>query len=109
MDRLRDFRFVQQCCRAAAGKAGDRTATMGGELNEARQTYDRLWHEAVSAFEQNSLEFDHHLPDKSNDLRRGLSLALRPSRTVQNSINGFLRQLSETAPGQYFYRPEEFH
>jgi 2'-5' RNA ligase len=82
---------------------------MGGQLNEAQQIYERLWREAVSAFERNELEFDRHLPDKSHDLRRGLSLALRPCRAVQNSINRFLHQLAEAAPGQYFYRPEELH
>jgi len=82
---------------------------MGGKLNEARQTYERLWREAVSALERNDLEFDHHLPDKSHDLRRGLSLAFRPSRSVQAAISPFLQELAGAAPGQYFYRPEEFH
>ena len=53
--------------------------------------------------------WDRHLPDKSRDLRRGLALALRPSRSVQHSIEAFLHQLAAAAPGQYFYRPEEFH
>ena len=82
---------------------------MGGELNGPRQIYERLWQEAVSAFERNDWELDRHLPDKSRDLRRGLSVALRPNRTVQSSINHFLHELSEAAPGQYFYRPEELH
>ena len=34
---------------------------------------------------------------------------LRPDQTVQRSINTFLGELAEAAPGQYFYRPEEFH
>jgi 2'-5' RNA ligase len=42
-------------------------------------------------------------------LRRGLSLALRPCRTVRDAISGFLDQLAAVAPGQYCYRPEEFH
>lgn len=82
---------------------------MGSELNEPRQTYERLWNESVSAFELNKLEFDRHLPDKNQDLRRGLSLALRPCQTVQNAVTELQRQLAEAAPGQYFYRPEEFH
>jgi 2'-5' RNA ligase len=82
---------------------------MDGELNAARQTYERLWNEAVSAFGRNELEFDPHLPHKSRDFRRGLSLALRPSRSVQVSISDFLNKLRAAAPGQYFYRPEELH
>lgn len=82
---------------------------MGNELNEPRQTYERLWREAVSAFERNDLAFDRHLPNKDQDLRRGLSLAFRPSQTVQDSISQFQHQLADAAPGQYFYRPEELH
>ncbi len=82
---------------------------MGSQLSETGQIYERLWNEAIPAFERNDLELDRHLPDKINDLRRGLTLALRPSRAVQASINEFLDKLREVAPGQYFYRPEEFH
>lgn len=82
---------------------------MGDALNETRRTYERLWDEAVAAVEGNALEFDRHLPDKSRDLRRGLSLALRPCRAVQDSISRFLRELAVVAPDQYFYRPEELH
>ncbi len=82
---------------------------MGSELNEARRTYDRLWNGAVPAFERNEFEVNRHLLDRPNDLRRGLSLALRPSRTVRDSLNDFLHGLAVAAPGQYFYRPEELH
>lgn len=82
---------------------------MASALNEPGQTYERLWHEAVAAFERNDLELDRHLPDKSQDLRRGLALAFRPARMVQTSISTFLHELAAAAPGQYFYRPEEFH
>jgi len=82
---------------------------MGDELNGPRQTYERLWQEAAAALERRGWELDRHLPDKSRDLRRGLSLALRPNQTVQNSIRSFLHKVAEAAPGQYFYRPEEFH
>jgi 2'-5' RNA ligase len=82
---------------------------MGGELNAARQVYERLWNEAVPAMGRNDVEFDRHLLSKSQDLRRGLTLALRPCSKVQDSINTFLLELAEAVPGQYFYRPEEFH
>jgi 2'-5' RNA ligase len=82
---------------------------MGSGLSEIQQVYGRLWSEAVSAFERNDLEFDPHLLNKAQDLRRGLTLAFRPNRGVQDSINAFLHELADAAPGQYFYRPEEFH
>jgi 2'-5' RNA ligase len=82
---------------------------MGSALNETRQVYERLWHGAVPAFGRNDFEFDHHLLNKSQDLRRGLTLALRPCPKVQALIKAFLLELANAAPGQYFYRPEEFH
>jgi 2'-5' RNA ligase len=82
---------------------------MGGELTETQQIYERLWQKAALAFEAGRPGIDPQLPDKTNDSRRGLTLLLRPNRAVQRSINAFLGKLADAAPGQYFYRPEEFH
>jgi 2'-5' RNA ligase len=82
---------------------------MGGELNAARQVYERLWNQAVPAMGRNDVEFDRHLLNKAQDLRRGLTLALRPCPKVQALIKTFLLELADAASGQYFYRPEEFH
>jgi 2'-5' RNA ligase len=82
---------------------------MGSGLMDARQIYDRLWQEAASAFANGRPVIDPHLPDKANDLRRGLTLWLHPDPAVQHSIQVFLNELARVAPGQYFYRPEEFH
>jgi 2'-5' RNA ligase len=82
---------------------------MGSALNETRQVYERLWNETIPTFGRNDFEFDQHLLNKPQDLRRGLTLALRPNRNVQDSLKEFLLELAAAAPGQYFYRPEEFH
>jgi 2'-5' RNA ligase len=82
---------------------------MGSALNETLRIYERLWGEAMSAFERNDLEFDFQLLKKPHDLRRGLTLVFRPDQNVQASIAGFLRKLADVAPGQHFYRPAEFH
>jgi 2'-5' RNA ligase len=82
---------------------------MGGELNAARQVYERLWNQAVPAMGRNDVEFDLHLLDKAQDSRRGLTLALRPCPKIQALIKTFLLELADAASGQYFYRPEEFH
>jgi 2'-5' RNA ligase len=82
---------------------------MGGELNAARQVYERLWNQAVPAMGRNDVEFDRHLLDKAQDSRRGLTLALRPCPKIQALIKTFLLELADAASGQYFYRPEEFH
>lgn len=82
---------------------------MGSGLNETQQIYEQLWQKAASAFESGRPGIDPHLPDKVSDPRRGVTLLLRPNRTAQRSIKAFLGELAEAAPGQYFYRPEEFH
>ena len=82
---------------------------MDSGLNETQQIYERLWQEAAPVFETGKPAINPNLPDKVNDLRRGVTLLLRPDPTVQRSIHAFLGKLSEVAPGQYFYRPEEFH
>jgi len=78
-------------------------------VNETQQIYDRLWQEAAASFAAGNARLDPRLPDKVDDPRRGVTLLLRPDTEVANVINGFLGELRGTAPGQYFYRPEEFH
>ncbi len=82
---------------------------MGSALNEAQQIYDRLWSEAVSAFESDRPGLDPHLPDKTGDPRRGVTLLLRPEPSIQKSVSAFLGELAGVAPGEYFYQPEELH
>jgi 2'-5' RNA ligase len=78
-------------------------------MNQARQIYDQLWSEALPAFQRGEPRIDPHLPDKRNDRRRGVSLAFRPSPSVQVRARSFLDQLAAEFPGQYFYRPGELH
>lgn len=68
-----------------------------------------LWAEAAAAFERDAPQLDPYLPDKARDLRRGVTLALRPSPPVRGRIAKFLGRLESLCPGQYFYRPEELH
>jgi 2'-5' RNA ligase len=82
---------------------------MGNALNETRLTYENLWRAAGPAFGRDHFQVDPHLQNKPGDLRRGLTLAFRPGRSVQDSMGAFLRELSAAAPGQYCYRPEELH
>lgn len=73
------------------------------------QLYEKLWSEAISAFERGEQQVDPVLSDKTGDLRRGVTLVLRPSLPVQRKVKQFLDQLATVCPGQYFYQPEEFH
>lgn len=72
-------------------------------------TYETLWHDALAAFARGEPQIDPHLADKKNDLRRGVTIALRPSPSVCGQVKVFLDQLAGVCPGQYFYRPEELH
>ena len=73
------------------------------------QIYEKLWHEAVTAFQHGKPQIDTHLLDKKNDLRRGVTIVFRPSLPVRNKIKRFLNHLAAVCPNQHFYLPEEFH
>jgi 2'-5' RNA ligase len=73
------------------------------------QIYEQLWNEAMAAFGRGEPRLDPHLPDKTNDRRRGVSLAFWLPASVQARIQLFLDQLAADFPGQYFYQPEELH
>ena len=73
------------------------------------QVYEKLWSEAVSAFEHGEQQVDPALSDKPNDLRRGVTVVLRPSPPVRDKVKHFLDRLATVCPEQYFYRPEELH
>ncbi len=73
------------------------------------EIYEKLWNDAVSAFERGESKLDPHLPNKGGDVRRGVTLIFRPSADVRNAVRDFARRLAEICPGQYFYQPEELH
>jgi 2'-5' RNA ligase len=71
--------------------------------------YQQLWIEATDAFERGHPLIDPNLSGRAKDLRRGVTLAFRPSPTVQAKVKSFLDRLATVAPGQHLYRPEELH
>jgi 2'-5' RNA ligase len=73
------------------------------------EIYEKLWNDAVSAFERGEQKIDRYLPDKAADTRRGTTLIFRPPANVRNAIAEFVGRFAEVCPGQYFYRPEELH
>lgn len=82
---------------------------MPGRRVEGVEIYKQLWNEATAAFARNRLQTDRHLLDKAKDLRRSVTLALRPSICVQAKVDQLLSRLAAVAPGQYFYQAEELH
>lgn len=73
------------------------------------EIYEKLWNEAVFAFERGEQKIDRHLPDKTGDLRCGVTLLLRPSAIVRDAVTDFMSRLARICPGQYFYKPQELH
>ena len=73
------------------------------------EKYEKLWNEAVSAFEDGKPRIDPFILNKSIDLRRGVTLVYRPSVSVRNALTEYIKRLKEICPEQHFYRPEELH
>lgn len=74
-----------------------------------RQIYDRLWTEAQEWFAAGRVRLDPHLPDRSGDDRRGLSLIIRPDAPATARIMAVVERLREVAPEQHIYRADELH
>jgi 2'-5' RNA ligase len=73
------------------------------------EIYEKLWNEAVSAFERGEPKLDPYLPNKTKDVRRGVTLVFRPAANVRNAVADFVSRLADICPGQYFYQPQELH
>jgi 2'-5' RNA ligase len=73
------------------------------------EIYEKLWNDAISAFETGQPKLDPYLPDKANDLRRGVTLVFRPAANVRDAVADFVDRLAGILPGQYFYRREELY
>lgn len=82
---------------------------MAGNLNEAQDLYEKLWRQAVAAFEQRKPRLDPFLRDRAGDQRRGVTLIARPDLEVVGRVAKFLREIAAAAPEQYYYQPAEFH
>ena len=74
-----------------------------------KRQYQNLWRSALQSFEQGQVETDDILLDKQTDLRRGMTLIIRPSQEVAERISLFLTELAVAEADQYFYHPNEFH
>jgi len=76
---------------------------------ENREVYEKLWGEALVAFREGRPQIDDQLRDKTGDLRRGVTLVLRPSAEVQRRTRDFMDGLAAVCPGQYAYPGEDLH
>jgi 2'-5' RNA ligase len=82
---------------------------MHPDCQAAATIYDDLWQKASTAFQAGQVQIDSYLTDRTTDRRRGITLVGRPDKNVCTRIERLQQELLEYLPGQYFYRPPEYH
>lgn len=78
-------------------------------FGERSEIYEKLWMQATAALDRGQPELDPRLFDKAGDLRRAVTLVLRPSPAVCGGVRKFLDLLEREFPEQHYYRSEEIH
>jgi len=73
------------------------------------ELYEKLWQDAVTALMRGEPQLDAHLLNRAGDMRRGVTIVLRPSPAVCGRVKAYIDRLAAVCPGQHFYRPEELH
>jgi len=71
--------------------------------------YEAIRREGQRAIRTGNAASDLRLDDKGADLRRGMTLVLRPDAEAARRIDGVLAELRDLEPEQYFYAPAEYH
>ncbi|MBD3275774.1 MAG: hypothetical protein GF372_10700 [Candidatus Marinimicrobia bacterium] len=77
--------------------------------SDLKQTYDKMWSKAISAFMQNEFGIDEHLTDKASDMRRSVTLIYRLRGEVAHKAGEMIASLRKSHPEQYYYHPDELH
>jgi len=77
--------------------------------NREPEIYETLWREAHAGFAQCRLQVDANLSEREHDLRRGVTILLRPAPPVCARVKQFLDRLAVVCPDQHFYLPDELH
>lgn len=78
-------------------------------LLELKQTYDKMWATAISAFNHAEFGIDEHLIDIASDMRRSVTLIYRLKGEVLDKTGEMVASLRKSYPDQYYYHPDELH
>lgn len=73
-----------------------------------RFIYDKMWKNALEAFENDKFEFDTYIEDP-NDNRRGITLYAKPDTSILRAFDKFIVEARKIEPYQYFYQIDEIH
>lgn len=76
--------------------------------NHLQIHYDAMWDRAFSAVASGDIDCDSHLRG-GRDLRRGLTLIMRPSPALQTRFDSVLNRLACSEPQQYRYPAADMH
>lgn len=74
-----------------------------------RERYASLWNGAINEVREGRVTIDPLLASREPDQRRCITVLARPSALIQQSVQGFLNELSAIDPKQYYYDPAELH
>jgi len=74
-----------------------------------RARYASLWDGSIGDVREGRVTIDPLLASREPDQRRCLTVLARPSAPIQQSVQGFLNELSAIEPEQYYYDPAELH
>ena len=75
---------------------------------DLRNHYKKLHSSALSSINKKGFNYDKEL-DNPSDLRRGLTLLIRPNKKIKEAFELFIHQAREVLPDQYFYSVDDIH
>jgi len=70
--------------------------------------YNELYKTSITKINDDAYDIDR-LINSSSDNRFGITLLIRPSESVKNEIQKFLRKLQLIEPNQYYYKNSDIH
>lgn len=73
-----------------------------------KEHYSKLYNESINNISSNKYEIDK-LIDSKFDQRLGITLLVRPSKTVKHKIQKLLSELKAVDPNQYYYPNSDIH
>lgn len=70
--------------------------------------YNRLYKGSINTIKADNYDIDSQI-DSDSDNRFGITLLIRPSALIKNNIQGFIQELKEIDPEQYYYPDTDIH
>jgi 2'-5' RNA ligase len=75
---------------------------------DLKQHYTALYNESIEKIVTNTYQIDNQI-DSLSDRRFGITLLIRPDSQTKKNIQGFLDELKQIDPEQYYYPSSDIH